>query len=66
MNVSTRQTYRIGSINTNRGNRRPLYIAETQETIAWVESDTGPAIIGDMTEAQARRRFPEAFAHEED
>jgi hypothetical protein len=50
MNVPTRQTYRIGSINTNRGNRRPLYIAETQETIAW----------------QARRRFPEAFTHEED
>jgi hypothetical protein len=64
--MPAQRSYRIGSINTNRGNRRPLYIAETQETIAWIESDTGPAIIGDMTEAQARRRFPEAFARDED
>ncbi len=56
------KTYRLGSMETGYGgNRRPLYCVETGETIARVESDSGPALIGDMTEARARKLFPEAF-----
>ena len=64
--MTEQKTYRVGSIDTRRGgNRRPLYIVETQETVGWVESDAGPALVGDMTEEQARRRYPEAFERAE-
>lgn len=53
-----KRTYRVGEL---KNGTRELYIAETQEVVARVESDLGPAMIGDMTEEQARRRFPEAF-----
>lgn len=61
------KTYRVGTMNTTvgGGNRRPLYCVETGDTIDMVTSDAGPALIGDMTEQQARRRFPEAFADAE-
>ena len=57
--------YRLGSIDTRRGNDRPL-IREDGEVIAYVQSDAGPAIVGEMTEEQARKRFPDAFRSDAD
>jgi hypothetical protein len=59
---SDEPVYRVGCIDGTHGGKRPLYRVDTDMTLAWVESDAGPALIGDMTEAQARDRFPEAFS----
>lgn len=52
-------TYRLGSMT---GGERPLIVCETDETVAMVVSDAGPAIVGEMDEDEAREKFPEAFA----
>jgi hypothetical protein len=52
--------YRLGDLDTRR-NQRPLICVETDKTVAYIASDAGPALVGTMTTAQARRKFPDAF-----
>lgn len=58
--------YTLGHIITGRmgrpermSNPRPLF--HDGEQIAVVDSDAGPVVVGAMTEAQARKKFPAAF-----
>ena len=50
--------YTIGHLDTTTG-RRPLFRGRLgdRELIGWVESEAGPAAVGEMTSKEVRRRF---------
>ena len=54
--------YRLGSIDTRHGGMRPLIRDTDDSVIAYVRSDAGPVLVGNMSAARARRLFPEASA----
>jgi hypothetical protein len=61
-------TYTIGHIITGTHGYpaqfpRPLY--RDGEQIAVVDSNSGPAVVGEMTEDEARERFPAAFGDDD-
>jgi hypothetical protein len=58
----TEDIYTVGSIISDvaRPQRaRPLY--RNDKEVAIVSSDWGPAVLGEMSEEEARERWPEAF-----
>ena len=52
-------TYRLGRLDTSDGHR-PL-IRSDGEVVDYVQSNEGPGLVGEMTEAQARERWPRLY-----